>query len=89
MKLYTFEVRGEARIGAKHDNRLLDLATIVKHERKMPADMLALIREGKDGLLAVQDAMRSAVRDTGGKVSYDFSEVKVLAPIPRPGKIIA
>ncbi|MEJ7617415.1 MAG: fumarylacetoacetate hydrolase family protein [Pyrinomonadaceae bacterium] len=88
MKLYTFEVKGEARIGAEHDNRLLDLAAATRHDRKLPADMLALIKEGKDGLMAAHDAIRSAGRDTSGKFSYDFSEVKVLAPIPRPGKIL-
>jgi 2,4-didehydro-3-deoxy-L-rhamnonate hydrolase len=77
MKLYTFEANGRTSIGAERGGRLVELsATGV-------SDLLSLIRRGEAGLRAA----RAALQSTGAK-TYSFDEVRLLAPVPRPGKIL-
>ncbi len=73
MKLYTFEYNGAPRLGAERMGKLVDLG----------GDMLTLIRQGEAGLQAA-----TAVLQSDAALSYGFDEVKLLAPIPRPGKIL-
>jgi 2,4-didehydro-3-deoxy-L-rhamnonate hydrolase len=73
MKLYTFIINDTTRIGAERDGKLIDLGR----------DMLTLIRQGSEGLRAARKTLQ-----TDDVLSYDFDEVKLLAPIPRPGKIL-
>src|SRR6059036_686587 len=103
MKLYTFEVGGERRIGAECNRQLIDLATSYAALTQLrglkggtlhtlPADMLAFLRGGKSATQAARDtvafmAKRPAV-PMGQRLSYPFDAVKILAPLPRPGKIL-
>lgn len=73
MKLYTFAINDTTRIGAERDGKLIDLGR----------DMLTLIRQGNEGLQAARETLQ-----TDDALSYSFDEVKLLAPIPRPGKIL-
>jgi 2,4-didehydro-3-deoxy-L-rhamnonate hydrolase len=76
VKLYTFEIDGQQRVGAEHEGRLVDLSGAV------PCDMLALIRAGDGALEAARRAVGS------GTPSYAFEDVRLRAPLPRPGKIL-
>lgn len=76
MKLYTFEIDGQQRVGAEHEGRLVDLSSAV------PRDMLALIRAGDGALEAARRTMGSGAR------SFAFEDVRLQAPLPRPGKIL-
>jgi 2,4-didehydro-3-deoxy-L-rhamnonate hydrolase len=103
MKLYTFEVGGQRRIAAEWDRQLVDLAAAYNaflsasepragQLRAMPTEMLSLIRLGSLGMEAARDTIafikkRPAV-PVGEQLVYPFEAVKVLAPIPRPGKIL-
>lgn len=77
MKLYTFERNGVTRLGAERDGKLVDLSATGAD------DMLTLIRQGEAGLHAAAAVLQSAAA-----LRYDFDEVKLLAPLPRPGKIL-
>jgi 2-keto-4-pentenoate hydratase/2-oxohepta-3-ene-1,7-dioic acid hydratase in catechol pathway len=75
MKLYTFEVNGQQRIGAEQNGRLVDVQSVA-------SDMLSLVKAGPEGLAAVQRVLEQASE------SIPFEQVRLLAPIPRPGKIL-
>lgn len=75
MKLYTFEVNGQQRLGAEQNGRLVDLQTVA-------GDMLALVKAGPEALAAARRLLAQA----GESIPID--QVRLLAPIPRPGKIL-
>ena len=74
MKLYTFEFDGSVHVGAEKEGALADLSGEF-------GDMIALIAGGESALhiaLALRDETERTI---------PFDAVKILAPIPRPGKI--
>jgi 2-keto-4-pentenoate hydratase/2-oxohepta-3-ene-1,7-dioic acid hydratase in catechol pathway len=75
MKLYTFEVNGQQRLGAEQNGRLVDLQTVA-------GDMLALVKAGPEALAAARRRLEQASE------SIPIDQVRLLAPIPRPGKIL-
>jgi 2-keto-4-pentenoate hydratase/2-oxohepta-3-ene-1,7-dioic acid hydratase in catechol pathway len=75
MKLYTFEVNGQQRLGAEQNGRLVDLQTVA-------GDMLALVKAGPEALAAARRLLAQASE------SIPIDQVRLLAPIPRPGKIL-
>lgn len=103
MKLYTFETAGKRCIGAACNSQLIDLkeaygAMLAARRLKspplpaLPSDMLSFLGLGEPAMKAARDtivymAKRPAV-PVGQRLTYDLEEVKVLAPVPRPGKIL-
>lgn len=103
MKLYTFEVAGQRRAGAEQDGHLVDLRVaydaLAGFEapksgglRAIPAEMSGIIRLGALAHNAAREALacvkkRPAV-PAGEQLLYPFEAVRVLAPLPRPGKIL-
>lgn len=83
MKLVTFVHNGNTRIGAlvskDGQDRVVDFQ---KTDPSLPTDMLAFLQGGATAHAAAQKAIDSATE------SLAASTVKILAPIPRPGKII-
>ncbi len=79
MKLVTFQDSASTRIGALVDGGVADLTKI---DPSLPSDMIALL-EGGDAALAKAKAAAAS-----GGATLALSDVKLLAPIPRPGKII-
>jgi len=98
MRLYTFEHHGESHVGAEHNGRLVDLQAadaalslsqgLAHTTQTLPSSMLALLWAGESGLNAARRALRFASEAGSAKINLDFSEVRLLAPIPRPGKIL-
>ena len=98
MRLYTFERREESHIGAEYNGRLVDLQAAAAAlslsqgpadpTQSFPSDMLTLLRAGESGLNAARQALRFASEAGSAQIMLDFSEVRLLAPIPRPGKIL-
>lgn len=83
MKLCTFEANGARRLGVvTADGRILDVALATSGEG--PADMMAFLRGGEVARQAVEKA--KAVAPSVGKV-YEPSEVRMLAPLPRPNSM--
>lgn len=69
MKLYTFEVQKQQKVGVERDGKLIETSY---------ASMLDLIKAGRNGLATAKKADGAA---------HDLQKAKILAPIPRPGKI--
>jgi 2,4-diketo-3-deoxy-L-fuconate hydrolase len=98
MRLYTYELHGHARVGAESDGRLVDLQAAhmaSSHARgttdpteTFASSMLSLLRAGESGLNTARRALRFASETGPAEVSVEFSAVQLLAPIPRPGKIL-
>ena len=99
MKLYTFEAEGRSRLGAESQGQLVDLAVAHrammevrgKPGRALPFQMLDFLRAGEPAVQAAREvcaymAKRPAV-PVGERLAYAFEEVKILAPVPRPGAI--
>jgi 2-keto-4-pentenoate hydratase/2-oxohepta-3-ene-1,7-dioic acid hydratase in catechol pathway len=85
MRLITFATHGHARLGVilarDGQERVLDLSTA---QPGLPADMVAFLSAGEAALVAARNVMASAAeRDL-----LPIAEVTLLAPIPRPGKIV-
>jgi len=83
MRLYTFEIKGQQRLGAERDDRLVDLLAVRPEDARL-VDMLALLRGG----FAALTAAKRAQRDAQVGQTYALGDVRLLAPIPRPGKIL-
>lgn len=75
MRLYTYEQDGAIRVGAEKNGGLVDLSGSF-------GSMLDLIHGGEAALTAARRTLETA----GTTVPLD--SVRVLAPIPRPGKIL-
>ncbi|NOT11923.1 MAG: fumarylacetoacetate hydrolase family protein [Methylococcaceae bacterium] len=79
MKLVTFVYDNEIRVGAVVDEAVVDS----KGSAEIPATMLGFLTSGRSAL----DAMQKLI--DGGKNRLALNQVKLLAPIPRPGKYLA
>jgi 2,4-diketo-3-deoxy-L-fuconate hydrolase len=103
MKLYTFEIAGQRRVGAEGRGFLVDLRTAYAamlsargHKTDVlpvfPPTMLDFLRAGEPALSAARDTLafmaKRPAAPVGERLSYAFDEVKILAPVPRPGKIL-
>jgi 2-keto-4-pentenoate hydratase/2-oxohepta-3-ene-1,7-dioic acid hydratase in catechol pathway len=71
---------GAARIGIHRDGRIVDLEQA--GGGRLPQDMLGLLAGGEDALTAAHDL-------AGSDSAYALADVELLAPIPRPGKVLA
>ncbi len=99
MRLVTFEVDGESRLGVALGERVIDLramATAMSAGGRGPAadailgDMFSLLQAGDEGMEAVRtllDALDdSAITDP--RYAYSVASVRLLAPLARPGNIV-
>jgi 2,4-didehydro-3-deoxy-L-rhamnonate hydrolase len=99
MRLYSFEYARQPRLGAEHDGRLIDLGAAHAALRRsqggpasqatatLPSEMLAIIQAGAAATTAAASALAYAVERPDGLV-YRFDQVRLRAPIARPGKIL-
>jgi 2-keto-4-pentenoate hydratase/2-oxohepta-3-ene-1,7-dioic acid hydratase in catechol pathway len=83
VKLLTFSVEGKTRPGVLRGERVLDLAAAGLPVGRR-GDLLLIARAGDAAL----ERVRAVLNDPGAK-SYALAEVKVLAPIKQPSKIVA
>src|ERR1044071_3875464 len=80
MKLATFKHNGSTRIGAVLDDELIDLSAALP---ELPRTMIGVLEAGADALALIERAeARSGQR-------LALADVELLAPIPRPGKVLA
>jgi 2-keto-4-pentenoate hydratase/2-oxohepta-3-ene-1,7-dioic acid hydratase in catechol pathway len=95
MRLYTFEAKtAQQMVGAELAGRLIDLnaahaARTDSRAATLANSMLELIRGGDAALKHAKQALAFAEKNPrrAKAFTYDLATVKVLAPIPRPGKI--
>src|SRR4051812_28521771 len=103
MRLFTFTHSGQQRIGAELQGQLIDLPAAYDAMRavgktqpgapaRLPSDMLGLLRLGESGLAAAREALafisKRPALPVGVQLAYILDSAKLLAPIPRPGKIL-
>ncbi len=82
MRLVTFEHAGSVRTGALlAGDRVLDLPGT---DRSLAADMVGLLGAGPAAL----DRVRTLVDRTAADSGLPLAEVRLLAPVPNPGKIL-
>ena len=81
MKLVTFIADGDARLGALHDGKVIDLA--VASGNRLPGNMLEFLQQGEQAM----DVARKVLEHTGD--GRPLSEVRLLAPVPTPSKVVA
>lgn len=78
MKLVTFTYNNETRVGSVVGDFVID----GKNNTKIPATMLEFLSAGPSAL----DAMRQQIDSGNDRIALD--QVKLLAPVPRPGKYL-
>ncbi|MFZ2311630.1 MAG: fumarylacetoacetate hydrolase family protein [Methylobacter sp.] len=78
MKLVTFTHNNETRVGAVVENEVIDS----KNNTKIPGTMLEFLSEGAKAL----DAMQQQIDSGNDRIA--LNEVKLQAPVPRPGKYL-
>jgi 2-keto-4-pentenoate hydratase/2-oxohepta-3-ene-1,7-dioic acid hydratase in catechol pathway len=103
MKLYSWEAEGRRFLGVRWGQQLIDLPVAYGAmlsvrplspgaPGRLPNDMLSLLRMGEIGLTTARATLHfiagRPATPVAQKVTYSFAEVKILAPIPRPGKIL-
>ena len=97
MRLYTYALKGSERIGAELDGALIDLnaahaARIGSKKTPLAPTLIDLIRAGGGALMKARQALSHAKKHAGAAQSKAWttplSKAKLLAPIPRPGKIL-
>jgi 2-keto-4-pentenoate hydratase/2-oxohepta-3-ene-1,7-dioic acid hydratase in catechol pathway len=103
MKLFTFELNRAVHLGAECDGQIVDLpaaysAMIAARGASpgapptLPPDMLRFLRSGESAMTAARDTLafmaRRPAMPVGARATYLVDEIKLLAPIPRPGKIL-
>jgi len=91
MKLVSYRSDVGTRVGAVVDGRVVELDPVLRDlDAGAPAcgesPMLSLLRQGARGLVAVADHLG---RVRSGDLGPRLADVELLAPIPRPGKIVA
>ena len=80
MKLVTFTHGGRTRIGVVVGELVVDLSAAAPD---LPTDMVAFLDAGDAAMAAARDAQTDADH------ALALNDVELLAPVPRPGKILA
>jgi 2-keto-4-pentenoate hydratase/2-oxohepta-3-ene-1,7-dioic acid hydratase in catechol pathway len=103
MRLYSYELEGRRSLGAEWQGQMIDLpsgyAALLRAQQRealpqgrLPCDMLAFLRLGNRALEAARAALAFMSRrppvPVGERVLYGFDELRLLPPVPRPGKIL-
>jgi 2-keto-4-pentenoate hydratase/2-oxohepta-3-ene-1,7-dioic acid hydratase in catechol pathway len=80
MRLVSYERNGQRGIGALTNNGIIDLPAA--SSGGLPGDMIALLQLGDDGITRAREATAK------GGAAISLREARLLAPVPRPGKLI-
>ena len=81
MKLVTFMTEDHTRLGVVRDDRVVDLASA--SNGRLPSDMLTFLIQGETAMQLAREVGKSAT------ASLPLSEVRLLAPVPNPPKVVA
>ncbi len=86
MKLASFRIKkyGENTIGGLVGDRLIDL--VAASDGALPSRMIEFLEHGDEAMQSARRLLEGA--DGSGAAAYALDEVELLAPVPRPGKII-
>jgi 2-keto-4-pentenoate hydratase/2-oxohepta-3-ene-1,7-dioic acid hydratase in catechol pathway len=85
MKLVTFESSGQIQLGALRSlNGRVKVFNLCQLDPRLSSDMIGFLNGGASSLSLAQQVLASASPALG----IDLAEVKLLAPLPQPGKLI-
>ncbi len=90
MKLITFTTGTDARLGAVQDDRVIDLA--VASDGRLPSDMLSFLQRGEGAMQLGRELAHDAAdgsNPTNAVATVPLSEVRLMAPVPNPSKVVA
>lgn len=90
MKLltYTFE-NSKPRLGFLHNNKVIDMEDFGEISNfPLPNEMLDLIDMGFEIIEEITELIRETPERDFEEISYDLSEIQLVAPIPKPRKNI-
>ncbi len=85
MRLVSFCRRGRTELGVLVDDRVFSVADL---DKSLPASMAELIVDETNALARLREAVRSAAGEIASR-GAPLSSLSLLAPVPRPGKIVA
>lgn len=86
MRLVTFQASsGPPRLGALAEGEVVDLHAALP---RCPASMLELLEAGAAGLDLASQALAVGLAMPGAGLRHDLRAVTLLAPLPKPGKIL-
>lgn len=92
MRLLSFRGGAGPRLGAALGSEVVDLAAALAAldagAAALPADMTAFLALGDAGMVAVLRALAFAARPENAALRRPLSGVTLVAPVPRPGKIL-
>jgi 2-keto-4-pentenoate hydratase/2-oxohepta-3-ene-1,7-dioic acid hydratase in catechol pathway len=98
MKLVSYRFRNQARVGVLIEGRVVDLAPALQSLATAPrydsaggfaVDMLGLLRAGPETLAAAATGIEGSIGRDGVQKHPLLADIELLAPVPRPGKIVA
>lgn len=86
MKLASFRIKKNDKntIGGLVGDRLIDL--VAASDGALPSRMIEFLEQGDEAMQSARRLLEEA--DGSGAAAYALDEVELLAPVPRPGKII-
>ena len=87
MRLATFAGSAGARLGAVSGEEIVDLA-LTWGDAAFPDTMPALLARGDSGRDAAARALERGLKERPAGAVHALKSVRLLAPVPRPGKII-
>jgi 2-keto-4-pentenoate hydratase/2-oxohepta-3-ene-1,7-dioic acid hydratase in catechol pathway len=89
MKLVRYRNGKRTSYGTLTKDKIVCLPTLAKALRQsFPKDLEALIALGAEGVTEAQELLKNAKKHEISPASGSVNEVAVLAPIPKPGKIV-
>lgn len=87
MRLVSFRGSGGPRVGAVVDSTVVDLSTVLG-EGTLPGDMTAFLAAGAPAMARAREAVERFRSGGHAKAGRPVAEVDLLAPVPRPPKIL-
>ncbi|WP_207537532.1 fumarylacetoacetate hydrolase family protein [Sabulicella rubraurantiaca] len=92
MRLLSFEAEAGPRVGAALGDSVVDLAAALAalggDAAIIPGDMTAFLAHGEAAMVAAARALAFAARPENAALRRPLGEARLLAPVPRPGKIL-
>ena len=87
MRLAAFAGSAGARLGAVSGEEIVDLV-LASGDANFPSTMLALLDRGESGRAMAGRALERGLKERPSEAVHALRSVRLLAPVPRPGKII-
>jgi len=88
MKLVSYRLDGAVRIGAVVNNQVVHLNALLGPDQQISDDMVAFLADGEPSLAAARIAVAMFEEGAKDKAATPLQSADLLAPVPRPGKIL-